>query len=260
MLRKANSLIGYKLDAKDDNLGEVDDFYFSTKDWTIRYMVADIGNWFTGRRVLIAQSEMGVPNWEQKLIPVDLTKEQVRDSPDIDLTRPIGREQEASLYSYYGWPTYWGAPGTLGMGMGAIGAGVAMGTPVPPATGRRVSDVPDEAEAAVYPKGERHLQSMREVTGFNIQGADGSLGSVEDFFVDDHSWNIRYLEIDTSKWLPGRQVLFSPEWVDRVDWDNSKVYTQMTKEQVKNSPEYNRDTMIDQNYESSLHKHYGYST
>lgn len=259
MLRKANNLIGYRLDAKDDNLGEVDDFYFSTEDWTIRYMIVDIGSWFTGRRVLIAQSEIGTPNWKQRTIPVDLTKEQVKDSPDIDLTRPIGREQEASLYSYYGWPTYWGAPATLGMGMGAVGAGVAMGTPMPPATGPRISDIPDKV-AAAYPKGERHLQSIGEVTGFNIEGADGSIGIVEDFLVDDHSWIIRYLEIDTSKWLPGRQVLVSPEWVDGVDWNNSKVYTQMTKDQVKNSPEYNRDAVIDQDYESSLHKHYRNST
>jgi hypothetical protein len=45
MLIKAKTLKGYKLDSKDGEVGKVKDFYFDDKHWTIRYLVADTGNW-----------------------------------------------------------------------------------------------------------------------------------------------------------------------------------------------------------------------
>ena len=60
-----------------------------------------------------------------------------------------------------------------------------------------------------------HLRSSRAVTGYHIQATDGDLGHVEDFIVDDHSWTIRYMVLDTTNWWPGKKVLVAPDWIER---------------------------------------------
>ncbi len=47
MLRKPKDLNGYKLDARDGEIGEVKEFYFDDQSWTVRYLIADTGGWLT---------------------------------------------------------------------------------------------------------------------------------------------------------------------------------------------------------------------
>ena len=63
----------------------------------------------------------------------------------------------------------------------------------------------------------------------------GEIGHVEDFIVDDENWMIRFLVVDTTNWLPGKKVLLSPQWINRVEWADSSVYFNLTRESVKNS-------------------------
>ena len=62
------------------------------------------------------------------------------------------------------------------------------------------------------------------MTGYHIQATDGDIGHVEDFLVDDHSWAIRYMIVDTTNWWAGKKVLVAPAWIKRVDWAQSKVH------------------------------------
>jgi hypothetical protein len=59
-----------------------------------------------------------------------------------------------------------------------------------------------------------------------------------DFIIDDQAWAIRYLVIDTHNWWPGKQVLIAPEWVENIDWDESKVFVNVTREQIRLALEY----------------------
>jgi sporulation protein YlmC with PRC-barrel domain len=254
MLRKTSDLLGYSLHTTDDKeLGKIHDFYFDRDDWQVRYLVADIGSWFSGRRVLIDPMALRTPNWEFKTLPVDLTKEQVKSSPDIDLAEPVTRHHESSLRDYYGWPTYWTTPMIAGGGMIA-----PTPTPVPDTRGRY--DLPEEVAVALEQSDDlqSHLYSMRDTQGYTIEATDGTIGHVDDLLVDDQSWEIRYLLIDTGNWLPGRKVLFSPRWVNSVDWSDGRVYVNVSKAQVKESPEYDPAHPLEQPYESELHRHYGY--
>ncbi len=61
------------------------------------------------------------------------------------------------------------------------------------------------------------LISLEEIIGYALQGVDGKLGDVEDFYFDDEGWTVRYLLADTGGWLPGRRVLISPEEVGRPE-------------------------------------------
>ena len=74
-----------------------------------------------------------------------------------------------------------------------------------------------------------HLRSTRNVAGYHIEATDGMVGHVADFIIDDETWEIRYLVIDTKNWWPGKQVLVSPRWIDRVSWSESKVFVSLSR-------------------------------
>jgi sporulation protein YlmC with PRC-barrel domain len=101
MKRNINSLIGYSIEATDGKIGTVKDFYFDDETWTIRYLVVETGNWLSGRKVLISPVALIKKNWSNGLIPVNLTKEQIQNSPDIDTDKPVSRQQEAMLNQHH---------------------------------------------------------------------------------------------------------------------------------------------------------------
>ncbi len=108
MLNKANDLNGYTLNSLDGEIGKVEEFYFDDKYWTIRHLVANTGNWLTGRHVLIPPYALGVIDGKEEQIAVNLSKKQIEDSPSLESDKPVSRQFEEGLYGYYGYPTYWG--------------------------------------------------------------------------------------------------------------------------------------------------------
>jgi hypothetical protein len=94
------------------------------------------------------------------------------------------------------------------------------------------------------------------VNGYNIQAVDGEIGHVEDFVIDDETWAIRYLIIDTRNWWPGKKVLVSTKWIDRVIWSELGVFINLSREAIKQSPEYTDESLITRDYEIGLHEHY----
>jgi hypothetical protein len=85
---------------------------------------------------------------------------------------------------------------------------------------------------------------------------DGEIGHIEDFIIDDETWAIRYLIINTGNWWPGKQVLVSPHWIERVRWSESKVFFDLSRDTIKESPEYTEESLITREYEIGLHRHY----
>jgi hypothetical protein len=101
-----------------------------------------------------------------------------------------------------------------------------------------------------------HLRSANEVSGYRIAAADGELGHVEDFFVELDSWAIRYLLVDPRNWWPGKHVLVAPDWITGVDWRGATVQVDVSKEAVRNAPEYDPSGWPDRGYEGRLYEHY----
>ncbi len=114
MLRSTKDLQGYAIHATDGTIGHLKDFYFDDEMWIVRYLVVDTGKCLEGRKVLISPIAIGQPNWEENVLPVTLTKEQVKNSPDIDTDKPVSRQHEIHYFGYYGYPFYWGGTGLWG--------------------------------------------------------------------------------------------------------------------------------------------------
>jgi hypothetical protein len=239
MLVKVKTLTGYTLDSLDGEIGKVSEFYFDDKHWTIRYMVADTGNWLSGRLVLISPYALVNINTEERHVAVNLSKKQIENSPSLDSEKPVSRQDEEVYNNYYSWPLYWSGPYAWG------------------AYPNFERDREKWAESARSEQGwDSHLRSTDEVKGYYIQGTDGEIGHVEDFIIDDATWSIRYLVIDTRNWWPGKKVLVSTQWVDRVNWTESKIFVNLSIESIRQSPEYTGDAMLTRDYENRLHQHY----
>lgn len=247
MLHNANSLKGCQIRASDGELGELEDFCFDDRTWEIRYAVVRTGSWLNSRKVLISATLLKrEPDWRARVLPVALTREQVRNSPDIDTDRTVTRLHEIELHTHYAWPTYWGE--------GFYAGGMSGGTPFPPA---KDDDGTGQKATAPHRQPETHLQSTGGVTGYSLHAADGVIGHVEDYIIDDRAWVIRYLVAGTGTWLPGRKVLVSPHWIEKVDWGTSEVFLDLTRLAVQGSPEYDPSQPVCEDYESDLYDHYG---
>ena len=247
MKRSVSHLVGGTVRAKDGDLGRVEEFYFDDHKWIIRYMVVDTRRWLQGRQVLISTAASKRPIWKSRVFPVNLTKKQVRNSPSIDTDKPVSRQHEAELHDYYNWPVYWGA------GLDPY-AGVGYPVPthfLPLATRERKTSFEKPADP--------NLRSTRQVTGYYIQATDGEIGHVQDFIVDDETWAIRYVVVNTQNWLPGKKVLVFPAWISRVSWDKSKVLVDLSRESVKNSPAFDPSKPVSRGYEERLFDYYGRS-
>ena len=100
------------------------------------------------------------------------------------------------------------------------------------------------------------MRSTLAVNDYNVQAADGELGQIEDFVLDDETWAIRYLIVNTGSWWSGKKVLISTQWIKRVSWSDSKVFVDLSRDSIKQSPEYTGETLLTRDYEVGLHQHY----
>jgi hypothetical protein len=100
------------------------------------------------------------------------------------------------------------------------------------------------------------LSKSKTIKGYKLNSRDGEIGKVKEFYFDDRHWAIRYLIIDTRNWWPGKKVLISPQWIERVSWSESKVFVNIPRKTVKQSPEYTEESLLTRDYETGLHRHY----
>ncbi len=239
MLTNSTYLKGLVIRATDGEIGAVDELYFDDETWAIRYFVVDTSSWLGGRRVLVSPISVIHADWPARRLDVSLTKKQIGLSPDIDTRRPVSRQHETAFFGYYGYPYYWG-------GSYLAGTRTHPAAPTVPPTASKEGDSPDT-----------HLRSTEAVTGYYIEAADGEIGHVEGFVVDEEGWAIRYLEVATRNWLPGKRVLVSPAWIERVSWEESKVYVGLSRETIKDAPKYIESMPITREYENRLYATYG---
>jgi hypothetical protein len=251
MIQRSGKLDGYSIEALDGGIGHIKQFLFDEEHLTIRYIVVDTGPLIFGRKVLISPKSVLRVNWDDKSVKVDLDKEQIKNSPEIDEKQPISRKKEAELHRYYNLPLYWTGMGVAGATMypGAFGG---TGPALPSELARRA-----EREAFDTEENGSHLRSTEEVTGYHIEASDGRFGHVDDFMIEDLTWIIRYLVVDTKDILPGKDVLISPQWITKISWMEQKVYVNLPKNKISNAPELKDKDKIDRAYEEGLFEYYG---
>jgi uncharacterized protein YrrD len=240
MHRNLSLLIGSPMEATDGEMGKVEDFYFEDHAWIIVYLIVKTGNWLSGRKVLISPHALIKGKDRSGTFPVNLTKEQIKNSPDIDTELPVSRQQEIALHQYYPWQSYWGT----GFYEGGIWGIVA-----PPLVN------PAPVKAAI---GDTHLRSTHAISGYHIETTDGELGHLRDFIIDDETWQIEYLVIEMHSWLSGKKVLIARKHIKEIQWAGSKVLVDVTSYALENSPAYEESALfhpetLDTVFDNNLH-------
>jgi hypothetical protein len=244
MLRSLKDIEQYTVAATDGDIGRVINFLLDDEHWIVRYLVVDTSVFNSGRLVLISPVFFRQVEWSSRRFYLELTMDKVRNSPSVDAEKPISREHERDYYRYYGYPHYWGESGLLGSGA----------NPALLANGKwdEAPTTHTDADSSAV-----HLRSAMEVRGYHIQGIDEAIGHVEDFVVDDETWDVRYLVIDTSNWWFGKKVLVAPHWASSISWEEGNVYVDMSRQAIKDCPEWNATAPVNREYETRLYDYYG---
>jgi len=224
MLRRLDDLEGYPIEATNGAIGQVTDFLFDDESWVIRYLVVQTGEWLSNRSVLISPIAIGQPAWSFRTLRVPMTTDQVRNSPDIDTSKPVSRQYE-------------------------LGAGVERHT-VAEDRARL------EHEVEQHRNEDPHLRSANAVRHYHIEASDGGIGHVQGLLLDEDTWAIRYLIVDTSNWWLGHKVLIAPQWIQGVSWSERTVSINLTREAIKSSPPYDLAGTLQRHEEANLYNHY----
>lgn len=232
---------GSSLSSLDGELGSVRDLLFEDAGWKIQYLIVDLGDWLPGRKILLPPTAVGNPDSKSGTLPVALTREQIRNSPDLDTDKPFSQRMQEELFAYYGWPgmpTYHYSP---------------VGAYAPPHVTEATEPAPSE-ESSEGPQ----LRSCREITGYAIVTLDGEAGNVEDLIVDtDDAWKISLVAVDTGNWHLGRKIMLPPGSVSEVRWSDKSLSVDLTRDQVQGSPEYHPQTPVDIEFEKRVLDYYG---
>jgi hypothetical protein len=221
MLRSTRHLIHFEIEATDGHLGHVHDLYYDDQSWKIRYVVVSVNHWIPSRYAMIVPDVVERIDWNRRALGVELTRDQVKNSPDVSTDMPVALQYLTPIHEYYGWP-FW-------EGLDVVAARLAH---------------PSE------PKRDPHLRSVHELRGYRLLETDGELGHLDDHVFDDEDWRIRYLVIEYRRWFHTRRALISPEWVLEIDWISRHIRVDLSREKVQNSPAYDpRRPLPDRGFE-----------
>lgn len=258
MLWNASAINRYAIAASDGDIGTISDFLFDDTNWLVRWLVVDTGNWLSSRKVLLPSSALAHLDAQKEECSINLTMQQIKDSPDVDTDQPVSRQMETSIYGYYGynpnWSSGYGYLGGMGY-MGGYGYMGGMGGAMPVSPRSRQRD--EELAGAGQNRDDVHLRSVQAVTGYHIHASDGQIGHVEDFLIEDADWSVRYLVVDTKNWWPGKKVLISPRSVKEIDWNDRLVIINVDRRKVEGGTAYDSSVTIDRAFEEKFLTYYG---
>ncbi len=239
MKRSLKNLSEFRIKSKDEEKGKVKDFLFDEKKWVIRYLHVEFGTILADKKILIENSFLDKPDWEQFIFPVKLTKSEIENAPELKDHLPISAKYEEEYNKHYRIDNYWDLPPTV------------MSAMYPP----RPMKVPtidiNEKELGT------NLRSFNEVENYIVHATDGKFGSLYDLIVDDEDWQVVYVIIDTSKWMPwSKKVIIPIHKLEEISYVNSEMKINLSIETIKNAPEYNEKSPFKSDFEKSLYEFY----
>jgi sporulation protein YlmC with PRC-barrel domain len=204
MLINAKHAYGTALEGSDGRVGTLYDILFDDQSWRIRHLVVSTDRWFRGRQVLLEPEVAEAVDWPDRRLQVRLTRQDVRESPSVDTDLPAARQQMLQAAQVLLWEAYW--TGVL--------------------------------DSSTELKGDPHLRSTKMLTGLHIHCTDGPLGHVADFVIDDETWTVCDLVVDTRNWWPGKHVLVEPTLVESIHWEEREIRLALPREQLDHRPAY----------------------
>lgn len=224
--------------------GSVEDLYFDDHSWRVRYVVADVGGWFSGRKGMIGAHLCGIPDMVERVLPIAITRTQAEEAPSPDQNPPVSEQLDEQR---------------LGEAMPAFMVAPANASMSPAAAHAQIAALTTPADRVTHREGDPRLRSAEEILGYAIRATDGEIGTVDDILVDPTTWNIVYLVLDTGGWLVSKRVIVAPTWTKIISWQNREVELEMSRADIEASPDIGSLHNISRDTLNRLHEHYGYA-
>ena len=209
---------GDELKATDGMIGSIRDFYFNDQQWTISYVIVEVGSWLTSRDVLIPAELLGSFDPQLKSVNANVSRLQVKRSAPVEFKKPVSeqRNRQNKLYLVSNLPGFAASK----------------------------SSVP-RLNSHVVASSDRHLRSGEELRGsYWVLGKDGDIGPVHDFVLDDKQWTIRYIVVNVGWWFAVKLVLVPPRFVERISFDKGAVSTSLCVGAVHDAPSFDATTSL----------------
>lgn len=209
MLYRMQPLLGHQIHASDGHIGKLDDFYFDDNQWCMRYLIVDIGRFLIGRKVLISPVAVVSIDVPTETVSLRHSMDEIGNSPDIDLDKPVYRQLEEQLLNYYAWAPHW----------------------------MPQHDLPDLQTNPVATE-DTHLRSMNNVCKYTVMAFDGRVGSISDFILDDNGWRLPLVVLDTSHYLSPSHVIIPASHLKGIRVEDKEISIDMKREEVAESPSF----------------------
>jgi hypothetical protein len=232
MLWRTAAIKGFKIHGSNGQVGAVTDLLFDDKTWMTKWLAAHAGPWLFGRHVLLRVSVLEKPDDDARQVRVQLTHQQVKDSPDARTDPPVSRSMDVDVYSYDDRLPVWQS-GDSPRGLRPEGTPVFM-----PRMGLGPDPFCHGGASTPGVTVDPSLRSATDVKGYHMAATDGAIGHIEDFLFDDIDWRIKYLGIDTKNWLPGLDVVIAPSAIREISSAMRSIYLNVDRETGKRSPPY----------------------
>ena len=102
--------------------------------------------------------------------------------------------------------------------------------------------------------GSNVVDTHADMTGFGVEAVDGSIGKVDEATYDVGR---SYIVVDTGPWIFGKKVMLPAGVINDIDLDTETVFVELTKDEIKNAPEFDEANYHDQTYKQQLGDYYG---
>lgn len=236
----------YDVKGNADEIGKLHDIYLDDQSWKIRWFVVETGNWFSSNKILLTPENIVGVTPGTGTLHVALSKQDIENAPHAEEHLPVSdQDQNEVRYTAVNRHALM-FPGYAGLMM----------PPTLIEQTQPLSEDERELQEAVREQQDRHLRSAGEIEGYAISATDGNLGALSDLVVNSEEWKVELLAMDTSKWLPGRTVVVSPQGIDHISWRERELAVTMDKETIKESPELQSLKSIERSYVSKLNEYY----
>jgi hypothetical protein len=238
MLFTLKEIQDYRLRTTDGNLGEINTFLIDDFEWMVRYLVVEVSS----RHVMLSVLAFDAPDTKTRILPVDVTREAIMNSPTFDFNQPVSREVERRFSDYFDWPYYWEqdeVPTTMEGDMSSI---PLIEMELEREKNEEQELIPETGSTdAEESKPNHHLCSTRALFGNTIHTTndDHKAGKLVDMVTRNEDWDIPYLVVETGGLLSGKKVLIAPGWVQRIDEVNSRMDVNLTQETIRDLPPFN---------------------
>lgn len=231
MKQNLKTLKGYDVVTTGSIKANIKDFLFDENNLTIRYIEVDFGNIFSGKRVLIPITLFQASQLVGKEFYLNISNEELENCPKPEENKPISRRYEEELFKYLQLQYYW-----------------TSGGPLP----RQVPQKEiDESNLGTS------LRSYNEVKGYTIQTLEREFGKLDDFIAETNTWEIFYIIVDTSIWLPlSRKVILDIGVIENISYKKEVVKLNIHEDLLKQAPEYDSDAEFDQDTENQVRQFY----